>query len=187
MKDKVEIFSDRVHHIAAGEDKVREAIEQNIDTPLESFVRVATFCLQEMDEFLLSKEEETEETALKYMNDVAKLAQIGMAGYCYALGIKLNLTHVANQMVDTYKRKNADYGDSFGASIDHYGPVAAHIRISDKISRLCSLVIKKNSAQVKDESIADTFLDLACYAIMRLVYIEMKSAEIEEEKEDADE
>ena len=78
-------------------------------------------------------------------------------------------------MADTYKRKNADYGDSFSASIDRYGPVAAHVRISDKINRLQSLVVRKQTAQVKDESIADTFLDLAFYAIMRLVYIEMKS------------
>ena len=107
-----------------------------------------------------------------------------MIGYKRTIGIETTLHKIANQMVDTYKRKNADYGDSFGASLDKYGPVAAHVRMSDKINRLQSLVVRKQTAQVKDESIADTFLDLACYAIMRLVYIVMKSAEIEEEKEE---
>ena len=183
MKDKVEIFSDRAHHVALGEDRVLEAIERNTDTPLETLAKVSAYCLQEMDKFILDKGKDSEDDVLKYMNDTAKLAQMGMAGYCYALGIEPNLTRVANQMVDTYKRKNADYGDSFGDSINHYGPVAAHVRIGDKINRLQSLVLKKQTAQVKDESIADTYLDLACYAIMTLADIEYKAQFTEEEEE----
>lgn len=183
MKDKVEIFSERAHHVALGEDRVLEAIERNTDTPLETLVEVAMVCLREMDKFILDKEKDTEDDIVKYMNDTAKLAQMGMAGYCFALGIEPNLTRVANQMVDTYKRKNADYGDSFGESINHYGPVAAHVRIGDKINRLQSLVLKKQTAQVKDESIADTYLDLACYAIMTLTDIEYKVQLAEEEEE----
>lgn len=183
MKDKVEIFSERAHHVALGEDRVLEAIERNTDTPLETLVEVAMVCLREMDKFILDKEKDTEDDIMKYMNDTAKLAQMGMAGYCFALGIKPNLTRVANQMVDTYKRKNADYGDSFGESINHYGPVASHVRIGDKINRLQSLVLKKQTAQVKDESIADTYLDLACYAIMTLTDIEYKVQLAEEEEE----
>lgn len=183
MKDKVEIFSERVHHVALGEDRVLEAIERNTDTPLETLVEVAMVCLREMDKFILDKDKDTEEDILKYMNDTAKLAQMGMAGYCFAIGIEPNLTRVANQMVDTYKRKNADYGDSFGESINHYGPVAAHVRIGDKINRLQSLVLKKQAAQVKDESIADTYIDLACYAIMTLTDIEYKVQLAEEEEE----
>lgn len=183
MKDKVEIFSERAHHVALGEDRVLEAIERNTDTPLETLVEVAMVCFREMDKFILDKDKDTEEDILKYMNDTAKLAQMGMAGYCFALGIEPNLTRVANQMVDTYKRKNADYGDSFGESINHYGPVAAHVRIGDKINRLQSLVLKKQTAQVNDESIADTYLDLACYAIMTLTDIEYKVQLAEEEEE----
>lgn len=183
MKDKVEIFSERAHHVALGEDRVLEAIERNTDTPLETLVEVAMVCLREMDKFILDKEKDTEDDIVKYMNDTAKLAQMGMAGYCFALGIEPNLTRVANQMVDTYKRKNADYGDSFGESINHYGPVAAHVRIGDKINRLQSLVLRKQTAQVKDESIADTYLDLACYAIMTLTDIEYKVQLAEEEEE----
>ena len=182
MKDKVEIFSEKAHLIADTEKHVDAFIAKYTETPLETLAEVTTVCLREMDNFLLSKEEETEETANKYLRDLAILANVSMAGYCYALGIEPNLTRVANQMVDTYKRKNADYGDSFGDSINHYGPVAAHVRIGDKINRLQSLVLKKQTAQVKDESIADTYLDLACYAIMTLADIEYKAQFAEEEE-----
>ena len=32
MKDKVEIFSDRAHHVALGEERVLQAINNNTDT-----------------------------------------------------------------------------------------------------------------------------------------------------------
>jgi hypothetical protein len=66
-----------------------------------------------------------------------------------------------------YQRKNADYGDSFGKSYTEYGMTMACIRLEDKLNRLKSLC--KNEAQVKDESLEDTLMDLANYAIMTLV------------------
>lgn len=179
--DKVEYFSERVHSLALKTAEFEPKIIEILEPSLVSFVKVAAYCLEEMDKFLLM-EDGTGDDVVKYMNDTAKLAQLGMLGHQYTIGGEKNFTRLANQMVDTYKRKNADYGDSFGASLDKYGPVAAHVRMSDKINRLQSLVVRKQTAQVKDESIADTFLDLACYAIMRLVYIEMKSAELNEEE-----
>ena len=184
--DRIEVFSNRVHGIALKAEEFEPRIPEIIEPNIKSFAMVAAYCLEEMDKFLLM-ENETDDDVLKYINDTAKLAQLGMLGYKYEIGGETTFTRIANQMVDTYKRKNADYGDSFGASLDKYGPVAAHVRMSDKINRLQSLVVRKQTAQVKDESIADTFLDLACYAIMRLVYVEMKSAELDEEKEATDE
>ena len=46
---------------------------------------------------------------------------------------------------------------------------AAAIRLSDKLNRFKSLI--KSEAQVKDESIEDTLLDMAAYAIMTVEYI----------------
>lgn len=68
-----------------------------------------------------------------------------------------------------YARKNADYGDSFGKSYNEYGLAMACIRLDDKLNRLKSLRTK--AAQVTDESITDTLMDLANYAIMTLVEI----------------
>ena len=181
--DKVEIFSIRAHALTELCEEEYKVIRTFPEHVLERLVRLSDYYLDEIDKYLLSGES-SEDVALKYMNGMVKLAQVGMIGYRSLLGDDIPFTRIANQMVDTYKRKNADYGDSFSESLDRYGAVAAHVRISDKINRLRSLVVRKQTAQVKDESIADTFLDLACYAIMRLVYIEMKSEIIEEEKEE---
>ena len=72
---------------------------------------------------------------------------------------------ITREMVDTYERKNHDYGDSFGDSIKKYGPIAGLVRLSDKWNRLNSLILAGDQ-KVKDESIVDTLTDLACYAIM---------------------
>ena len=178
--DRVELFEKEAHKIALLADIFDKKDINDSDNPLELFVKTAAYILQEMDNFLLI-EEATDEEMLKYLNDTSKLAQLGMLGHKYTLGGKVDCESLAKQMADTYRKKNADYGDSFSASLDKYGALAAHVRMSDKINRLQSLVVRKQTAQVKDESIADTFLDLACYAVMRLVYIEMKSFEKEPE------
>lgn len=65
---------------------------------------------------------------------------------------------------ETYKIKNATYGNSFDRSIERYGYVAALVRIEDKINRLEQLLL--NRAPENDESAIDTALDLANYSIM---------------------
>lgn len=71
----------------------------------------------------------------------------------------------------TYIRKNSDYGDSFSESMDEYGLTSALIRMGDKMSRLKSLSKHTGSAQVLDESLQDTLLDLANYAIMTAIWL----------------
>lgn len=75
---------------------------------------------------------------------------------------------ITDQMLDLYARKNEDYGDSFGIGFKEHGDTMAVIRLEDKLRRLKSLV-KTNSQQVKDESIEDTLMDLANYAVMTLI------------------
>ena len=69
-----------------------------------------------------------------------------------------------------YSAKNNDYGDSFGETFKKLGLISAVTRISDKTNRLQSLCVNKQ--QVKDESIKDTLMDLANYAIMTLIELE---------------
>lgn len=70
----------------------------------------------------------------------------------------------------TYLMKNADYGDSFKKSLDEDGLIAAVVRMRDKVNRLKSL--KDKVGQVSDETLSDTALDLANYAIMTAMWIE---------------
>lgn len=71
-------------------------------------------------------------------------------------------------MYETYKMKNADYGNSFDKSCDEFGITAALVRIGDKFNRIKQLTKQENL--VKDESIEDTLLDLANYAIMTMLW-----------------
>lgn len=71
---------------------------------------------------------------------------------------------IANGLADLYERKNTDYGDSFGRSVEKYGMIAALTRMSDKFNRAENLILK-GKAEVQ-ESLNDTLLDLAAYCIM---------------------
>lgn len=78
---------------------------------------------------------------------------------------------ICDSLNDLYKIKNQDYGDSFSKSYKEYGLTMSCIRLEDKLNRLKSLN-KNGNAQVKDESIQDTLMDLANYAIMTLIELE---------------
>lgn len=73
---------------------------------------------------------------------------------------------ICRELNETYKAKNADYGDSFALVRKKY-PNAILIRLNDKLNRLETLM--SGGKQHVDESIDDTLLDLANYCIMELV------------------
>lgn len=75
---------------------------------------------------------------------------------------------ICQKLNQVYKAKNHDYGDSFGDTYKKLGIISAVTRLSDKMNRLVSLAVK-HDAQVKDEKIEDTLLDMANYAIMTLI------------------
>lgn len=72
-----------------------------------------------------------------------------------------------------YDAKNRDYGDSFGQSFQKWGLPMSCIRLGDKLNRLESFAQKKDM-QVDDESVEDTLMDMANYAIMTLVELNMR-------------
>lgn len=73
---------------------------------------------------------------------------------------------ITETMADVHTRKNHDYGNSFTLLRERY-PNAILIRLFDKLNRLDTLM-SGASARV-DESIDDTLVDLANYAVMELV------------------
>ena len=74
---------------------------------------------------------------------------------------------ICKTLNDIFVAKNADYGDSFSSLYQKLGLISAVTRISDKTNRLQSLCTR--DALVKDESVRDTLLDLANYAIMTII------------------
>lgn len=67
-----------------------------------------------------------------------------------------------------YKAKNADYGDSFHETFEEEGLAMARIRLTDKLNRFKHLT-QDAKAHVEDESVIDTLLDLANYAVMTIM------------------
>ena len=83
----------------------------------------------------------------------------------------MTFEQLANQLIDTQKRKNADYGSSFDQTLNEFGLVASATRMSDKFNRFKSLMRCGSTARVEDEKIEDTLMDLAAYAIMTVEWI----------------
>lgn len=75
---------------------------------------------------------------------------------------------LCDEIHELYLLKNADYGDSFRKVRDEI-PNAILVRLSDKLNRLKKLMQNPDSQQVKEESIDDTLMDLANYALLELV------------------
>lgn len=75
-----------------------------------------------------------------------------------------------------YARKNHDYGDSFHLTFVEEGLAMSRIRLGDKFSRFKTLSrispTDSDQQQVTDESIRDTLLDLANYAIMTVLELD---------------
>lgn len=77
---------------------------------------------------------------------------------------------IIKEMYETFKKKNNDYGNSFEQSLDEEGLAAARIRIGDKWNRFKTLS-KGKEQQVNDESLRDTLMDMANYAIMTVMWL----------------
>lgn len=89
-------------------------------------------------------------------------------------------TELLNQIKEIRAKKNADYateGDSLSnlKMSEMMGIPAwkgALIRIMDKFSRIIQLAKRDGQANVKDESILDTLLDLSIYCLLTIILFE---------------
>jgi len=80
---------------------------------------------------------------------------------------------IIDELYDTYKKKNSDYGNSFADTIEEFGFIPAVARISDKVNRMKNIV-KGQRMNVKDESFRDALMDTANYCIMTIMEIGKK-------------
>lgn len=83
---------------------------------------------------------------------------------------------ITEQMLQTYIKKNRDYGGAFERGMERDGIISALTRMYDKLDRLHSL--KDKDPEIVEESVQDTLLDLANYAIMTRICL-LKSGEKE--------
>lgn len=76
-----------------------------------------------------------------------------------------------DKLAKTLQEKNDDYGDSFSRSVDKFGIIAAVVRLEDKFNRLENLTANGDKEKVKDESLADTALDISGYGLLLYKYL----------------
>ena len=81
-----------------------------------------------------------------------------------------------------YRQKNHDYGDSF-AKVRSVVPNAIIVRLMDKLERLKTLLGKGEEAQVIDEGVDDTLMDMANYCIMELIERKFERQELNKGKQ----
>ena len=75
---------------------------------------------------------------------------------------------ICHDLMALHARKNKDYGNAAHESYKEFGLISYVIRLNDKMKRLKSLTKPGAEISVKGESIEDTLMDLAAYAIMAI-------------------
>lgn len=85
--------------------------------------------------------------------------------------MKTTFEMVIAEMLDTYKKKNADYGNSFSETIQEFGYIPAVARINDKVKRMKNIV-KGQKMNIESESLRDALLDTANYCVLTIVELD---------------
>ena len=86
---------------------------------------------------------------------------------------------ICNYLTNLYEKKNNDYNDSFGKSYKEYGMAMPCIRLEDKLNRLKALTVHNHKQEILDENIRDTLEDLANYAIMTIIEMDIEKENAE--------
>ena len=77
---------------------------------------------------------------------------------------------ITDEMFETFKAKNHDYGNSFAKLFKECGMTYAYGHLAEKLERVKSLM--KDEAKVKGEGMKDSLLDLANYAILTIMELD---------------
>lgn len=77
---------------------------------------------------------------------------------------------ITNGMYDTFKAKSSDYGNSFSELFAECGMTYAYGHMTEKLKRVKSLM--SDEAKVKGESMRDSLLDLANYAVLTIMELD---------------
>lgn len=87
----------------------------------------------------------------------------GGSGYAQ---LEQDFAALLTTIFELFKRKQASYGPG---NIDAFGECGVVVRMYDKIERLKRLVWEKRDNPLEDETITDTYLDIATYALIALL------------------
>lgn len=83
---------------------------------------------------------------------------------------------LTGEMSALYARKNKDYGDSFTEMYKEWGPMYPMSRMQEKLRR-ATQILRSGEAQMTEEKVTDTLLDLANYALMTIMELKEGNGE----------
>lgn len=83
---------------------------------------------------------------------------------------------LTGEMAALYARKNRDYGDSFTEMYKEWGARYPLSRMQEKLRR-ATQILRSGEAQVTEEKVTDTLLDLANYALMTIMELKEGNGE----------
>ena len=86
---------------------------------------------------------------------------------------------VQNEGFELFKRKNADYGNSF----EDHGTIGILVRMNDKIKRLMTIT-NKNITLVNTENLRDTLIDLHNYTALAITLMDKEINETDKKIND---
>lgn len=93
---------------------------------------------------------------------------------------EIEFAKLTKQMLETFKKKNADYGNSTTQTFKEFGLTSYAIRLNDKLNRIKSFC-KKGELEVSNESVIDTLKDISVYSVLAIIDIENRSNETKRE------
>lgn len=79
---------------------------------------------------------------------------------------------ICKKIVRLHEKKSQDYGSTFSKVYELYGSTYPQIMIMSKILRINNL---QDCKEVNNESVVDSYMDIASYAIMAIIEQNNKS------------
>ena len=78
---------------------------------------------------------------------------------------------ITEEMAALYERKNKDYGNAFADEVKDSGWGYATGLLGNKVRRVRNLLLHTDRESVAGESVEDSLIDLANYAVMTLMEV----------------
>lgn len=114
---------------------------------------------RDMSKYIMNDQEEEKIKNMLHLKETKKDNDAVVPG---------NFDGICQDLMALHARKNKDYGNAAHESYKEFGLISYVIRLNDKMKRLKSLTKPGVEQEVKGESIEDTLMDLAAYAIMAI-------------------
>ena len=97
---------------------------------------------------------------------MAENYELKIDGLSGSTSIEQDMATLLIDLFETFKKKQACYGKG---NIAKFGEVGTLVRAYDKIERLYNLIYLNKDNKLPEETINDTWLDLADYALIALL------------------